>query len=137
MDSDPPFQPTDRPSAAVDDAIEAWSVFEQYFVLSYRTAPGLSVQVNDLSVRSAAILGSRVTVSSTIQGCSRGCCTQTTGTGSSPSTGTRRPQRAVLASTGSPGRDRPMDLGQGPGRVPVLGEDPVPVVWVQQPREQP
>ena len=57
MDSDPPFQPPTAPLAAVDDAIEAWSVFEQYFVLSYRTAPGLSVQVNDLSVRSAAILG--------------------------------------------------------------------------------
>jgi diguanylate cyclase (GGDEF)-like protein/PAS domain S-box-containing protein len=43
--------------AAVNDAIEAWSVFEQFFVLSYRATPGSPVLVNDLSVRSAAVFG--------------------------------------------------------------------------------
>ena len=45
-----------RPGAA-KDAIEAWSVFEQFFVLSYRTAEGIPVIVSEISVRSAAILG--------------------------------------------------------------------------------
>ncbi len=55
--SGPPFRPpVGRPGAA-KDAIEAWSVFEQFFVLSYRTAPGLPILVKEVSVRSAAILG--------------------------------------------------------------------------------
>jgi len=48
--------PVARPRAA-RDAIEAWSVFEQFFVLSYRTAPGIPVIVTEVSLRSAAILG--------------------------------------------------------------------------------
>jgi diguanylate cyclase (GGDEF)-like protein/PAS domain S-box-containing protein len=57
MASGPPFQPPPARLAAVNDAIEAWSVFEQFFVLSYRVAPGSPVLVNDLSVRSAVVLG--------------------------------------------------------------------------------
>jgi len=57
MGSDPPFQPPTARSAVVNDAIEAWSVYDQFFVLSYRAAPGTPVLVNDLSIRSAAILG--------------------------------------------------------------------------------
>jgi diguanylate cyclase (GGDEF)-like protein/PAS domain S-box-containing protein len=52
----PPRPPTDT-AAAVNGAIEAWSVFEQFFVLSYRMAKGLPISVNELSVRSAAALG--------------------------------------------------------------------------------
>ncbi|MGA2804003.1 MAG: EAL domain-containing protein [Acidimicrobiales bacterium] len=53
----PPFeQPTAR-AAVVTDAIEAWSVFEQFFVLSYRSAPGIPVLINDLSIRSGTVLG--------------------------------------------------------------------------------
>ncbi len=57
MASDPPLElPTTR-LAAVSDAVEAWSVFEQFFVLSYRSAPGIPVLINDLSIRSGSILG--------------------------------------------------------------------------------
>ena len=57
MASRPPFEPpADRP-AVLSDAIEAWSVFEQFFVLSYRSAPGIPVLINDLSLRSSTILG--------------------------------------------------------------------------------
>ncbi len=57
MAPDPPFeQPTAR-AAVVTDAIEAWSVFEQFFVLSYRSAPGIPVLINDLSIRSGTVLG--------------------------------------------------------------------------------
>ena len=48
--------PGDRP-AAVSDALEAWSVFENFFVLSYRSEPGIPVLINDLSVRSGSTLG--------------------------------------------------------------------------------
>ena len=48
--------PGDRP-ASVSDAIEAWSVFENFFVLSYRSEPGIPVLINDLSVRSGSTLG--------------------------------------------------------------------------------
>jgi diguanylate cyclase (GGDEF)-like protein/PAS domain S-box-containing protein len=43
--------------AAVNDAIEAWSVFEQFFVLAYRASRGIPVRVTDLSVRSAGLFG--------------------------------------------------------------------------------
>ena len=80
-----------RPGAA-KDAIEAWSVFEQFFVLSYRTAEGIPILITEISTRSAAILGvSRPTVSATTLSCSRDCCTPTTESGSSPSTGMPRP----------------------------------------------
>ena len=51
-----PEPPGDRP-AAVNDAIEAWSVFENFFVLSYRSEPGIPVLISDLSVRSGSTLG--------------------------------------------------------------------------------
>ena len=57
MASGPPFEPPTARVAAVNDAVEAWAVFEQFFVLSYRSAPGIPVLINDLSVRSGAILG--------------------------------------------------------------------------------
>jgi len=57
MASGPAFRPPIARPAAVKDAIEAWSVFDQFFVLSYRTAQGIPMLVNELSVRSAAILG--------------------------------------------------------------------------------
>ena len=57
MASDPPFEPPTARSAALTDAIEAWSVFEQFFVLSYRSAPGIPVLINDLSIRSGTMLG--------------------------------------------------------------------------------
>ena len=57
MASGPPFEPPAARPAAVNDAIEAWSVFEQFFVLSYRSAPGIPVLINDLSIRSGTILG--------------------------------------------------------------------------------
>ena len=57
MASGPPFEPPTARRPAVNDAVEAWSVFEQFFVLSYRSAPGIPVLINDLSVRSGAILG--------------------------------------------------------------------------------
>jgi diguanylate cyclase (GGDEF)-like protein/PAS domain S-box-containing protein len=41
----------------VNAAIEAWSVFEQFFVLSYRAAQGIPIVVTELSARSAAALG--------------------------------------------------------------------------------
>jgi diguanylate cyclase (GGDEF)-like protein/PAS domain S-box-containing protein len=55
----PGSQPEPPPArgAAVTDAIEAWSSFEQFFVLSYRTAQGVPVLVTELSIRSAAALG--------------------------------------------------------------------------------
>ena len=53
----PAFGPAIASPAALKDAIEAWSVFEQFFVLSYRTAEGIPVLINELSVRSAAVLG--------------------------------------------------------------------------------
>ena len=57
MAPDPPFeQPTVR-AAVVTDAIDAWSVFAQFFVLSYRSAPGIPVLINDLSLRSGTMLG--------------------------------------------------------------------------------
>jgi diguanylate cyclase (GGDEF)-like protein/PAS domain S-box-containing protein len=57
MASGPPFEPPTARAAAVTDAIEAWSVFEQFFVLSYRSAPGIPVLINDLSIRSGTMLG--------------------------------------------------------------------------------
>jgi diguanylate cyclase (GGDEF)-like protein/PAS domain S-box-containing protein len=41
----------------VNDAIEAWAVFEQFFVLSYRTSEGSPILVTELSIPSAAVLG--------------------------------------------------------------------------------
>jgi diguanylate cyclase (GGDEF)-like protein/PAS domain S-box-containing protein len=43
--------------AALDDAIQAWSVFEQFFVLSYRASDAGQPVVSALSARSAAMLG--------------------------------------------------------------------------------
>jgi hypothetical protein len=43
--------------AAVKDAIEAWSSFEQFFVLSYRATQGTPILVTELGVRAAAVLG--------------------------------------------------------------------------------
>ncbi len=57
MTSGPALEPPTARLAAVNDAIEAWSVFEQFFVLSYRSAPGIPILINDLSVRSGTILG--------------------------------------------------------------------------------
>jgi diguanylate cyclase (GGDEF)-like protein/PAS domain S-box-containing protein len=57
MASDPPFEKRTGRAAVVTDAIEAWSVFEQFFVLSYRSAPGIPVLINDLSVRNGSMLG--------------------------------------------------------------------------------
>lgn len=44
-------------AATVNDAIEAWAVFEQFFVLSYRTGEGSPMLVVELSIPSAAALG--------------------------------------------------------------------------------
>jgi diguanylate cyclase (GGDEF)-like protein/PAS domain S-box-containing protein len=52
-ESEPPRTRT----AAVNDAIEAWAVFEQFFVLSYRTSQGSPILVTELSIPSAAVLG--------------------------------------------------------------------------------
>jgi diguanylate cyclase (GGDEF)-like protein/PAS domain S-box-containing protein len=41
----------------VKDAIEAWSSFEQFFVLSYRATQGTPILVTELGVRAAAVLG--------------------------------------------------------------------------------
>ncbi|MGO9965475.1 MAG: putative bifunctional diguanylate cyclase/phosphodiesterase [Acidimicrobiales bacterium] len=57
MTPGPPFEPPSARAAAVTDAIEAWSVFEQFFVLSYRSVPGIPVLINDLSIRSGTMLG--------------------------------------------------------------------------------
>ncbi len=57
MASGPQSEPPTARLAAVNDAIEAWSVFEQFFVLSYRSAPGIPIVINDLSIRSGTILG--------------------------------------------------------------------------------
>jgi len=57
MASDPQSEPPISRVAAVDDAIEAWSVFEEFFVLSYRAAQGLPVIVTELGTRAADILG--------------------------------------------------------------------------------
>ena len=57
MAPSPGFRPPAARPGAAKDAIEAWSVFEQFFVLSYRTAEGIPVLVSEISVRSAAILG--------------------------------------------------------------------------------
>jgi len=52
-ESEPPRTRT----AAVNDAIEAWAAFEQFFVLSYRTSQGSPILVTELSIPSAAVLG--------------------------------------------------------------------------------
>jgi len=54
--SSQPEPPPGKP-AAVNDAIEAWSSFEQFFVLSYRTGQGGQILVTELSISSAAALG--------------------------------------------------------------------------------
>ncbi|MGA3217258.1 MAG: EAL domain-containing protein [Acidimicrobiales bacterium] len=54
--ADPPSDPP-APPALVDEAIEAWSAFEEYYVLSYRAAQGIPVLVTELSIRSAGVLG--------------------------------------------------------------------------------
>jgi len=51
------LEPAPGRVAAVNDAIEAWSVFEQFFVLAYRASQGIPIVVTDLSIRSASILG--------------------------------------------------------------------------------
>ncbi len=55
--SSPGFRPPLARAGAAKDAIEAWSVFEQFFVLSYRTAEGIPILITEISTRSAAILG--------------------------------------------------------------------------------
>jgi len=57
VDPGPQPDPPSTSVAAVDDAIEAWSVFEQFFVLSYRTSQGNPIVVTELSILSAAALG--------------------------------------------------------------------------------
>src|SRR5579863_8674131 len=49
-------QPLPR-RAALNDAIEAFSAFEQFFVLSYRTSEGSPILVTELSIPSASVLG--------------------------------------------------------------------------------
>ena len=57
MASGPPPEPPTARLAAVNDAIEAWSVFEQFFVLSYRSAPGIPSSSTISASAAAAILG--------------------------------------------------------------------------------
>jgi diguanylate cyclase (GGDEF)-like protein/PAS domain S-box-containing protein len=54
--ADPASEPP-APRAAVNDAIEAWSAFEQFFVLSYRASQGIPVLVTELGIRSAGVFG--------------------------------------------------------------------------------
>ena len=54
--SSQPEPPPGR-TAAVNDAIDALSTFQQFFVLSYRTAPGGATLVTELSISGAAVLG--------------------------------------------------------------------------------
>ena len=89
--------PSDLPpcGARSNDAIEAWSVFEQFFVLSYRTAQGIPILVTELGTRSAEVLGVSPEAVISDPGGSRDCSTPTTGTECSPNTGMPRSGRAV------------------------------------------
>ncbi|MGA2527641.1 MAG: EAL domain-containing protein [Acidimicrobiales bacterium] len=57
MDSGSQPEPPPGRVAAVNDAVEAWSALEQFFVLSYRATQGVPILVTELSIHSAAVLG--------------------------------------------------------------------------------